>query len=70
MYEQDQSLNERELFGQPSIEDDSESNNGNNEQSPMPLVGLVVGIVERDQALDNGSGEERQRNYRTLPACG
>ena len=58
MYKQDEPLNKRKLLREASIENDGKCNDGNNEQGSMPSLGVITWIVERDEALDDGSGKE------------
>ena len=68
MNDQDNTFNERELFGQTGVEDNGKDYNGNNEQRPVPRLRDVIGIVQSDQAFDDGSSEEREPDHGALPA--
>ena len=34
----------------------------------MPLLGFVVGVIESNEALDDGAGDKGEADYGTLPS--
>lgn len=45
--------------GGVDIEDVDDEDHGEDEQRSVPVLGFVVWIADRDEALDDGAGEER-----------
>ena len=58
----------RELTRQESVEDDAKGDNADDEKRPMPRFRHVRGIVQDDQALNDGSNDECEGCKTYLPS--
>ena len=58
MQNQEQALNKRKLLGQSSVEEDGESRDRDDEESPVPwplTIQCVLFVVQSNQSLDDRS---------------
>jgi hypothetical protein len=65
-----QAFDQRKLFSQSSVEEDSKSGDSDNQKSSMPwslTVQRILFVVECNQSLNDRSAEESDRANRSLP---
>ena len=63
-----ETLNKRQVFGEESVEESDEEDDGDSDKGAVPSFVYVVGIVEDDETLDLGSSQEATNASTSLPA--
>ena len=67
MHDQQQVLDHRQALGAPDVADVDERHHGEDEQGALPSGAVVAGVIDGDETLDDGAGEERARGGAGLP---
>ena len=58
MEKEDQTFQERKVLSAIRIEKGGDQTDGNGEKSALPASGVVVGVVQNNQSLNHGAGQE------------